>query len=188
MSAVVISIFIVLIISVAPLYVVNRLEKKFYHRINKTLLGLTYTTNREHVENISFPINNVLVPFGAFVIILTSTVTLVIKLQSKTKWRITSSTSAQAENVSKRNQKVAKMVVVISTLFIACFVPISFGFIAMVLEPELSIYGKHRNLLILIAGLGFLLESINSSVNIFIYYTMSSKYRVVFQQIFFVSR
>lgn len=76
------------------------------------------------------------------------------------------------------------MVVLISALFIACFVPISIIFIAMCFEPEFSVYGKYKDLLCVIGGLGFMLESINSSVNIFIYYYMSTKYRSIFREIF----
>lgn len=168
----------------APVYLVNRLEEKFYPERNKSMIGLTFTEDRETVDKFSYVINNIFIPYSSFVIIVVCTVILVVKLRSNTEWRKVSANTTQADTVSARNQKVAKMVVLISALFIACFVPISIIFIAMCFEPEFSVYGKYKDLLCVIGGLGFMLESINSSVNIFIYYYMSTKYRSIFREIF----
>lgn len=178
----IVSVFIVLIVSVAPVFVVNRMVMKYFPDRNKTLLGLVYTADREKVERFSFVINNVLLPFTAFMIIIVCTTTLVVHLRKKTQWAQKS--TSQADSVSNRNRRVAKMVVMISSLFIACFVPISFTFVGMCLEPEFSLSGKYRELLFIIGGVGLILETINSSVNIFIYYHLSSRYRFMFQQIF----
>lgn len=59
-------IFVILLVSVAPLYVVNRLGMKFFPEKNTTLLGLVPTADREMVDTISFAINNGLIPFGVF--------------------------------------------------------------------------------------------------------------------------
>lgn len=183
-SIVIICVFIILMTSAAPSYVVNRLEFKFYPARNKTLLGLVFTQDREQVEQVSFAVNNVFIPFTAFVIIIMCTVTLVVKLKNKTKWRKTSSTGAQTDRVADRNHKVSKMVVMISSLFIACFIPESILFIVMAVVPEFNVNGKYRNILFLSGGFALVLESINSSVNIFIYYYMSSRYRCVFRKMF----
>ncbi|CAG5114703.1 unnamed protein product, partial [Candidula unifasciata] len=183
-SILVICVSITLIFSTTPVYVVNRLGMKFYPARNKSLVGLVYTENKEFVETISFVINNISVTFGAFVVIITCTVVLVFKLKKSVKWRKGITNSKQIQQVSSRNQGVARMVVMISSLFIVCFIPISVIFVAMSLEPELSINGRYRNMLIIFGGLGTILESLNSSVNIFIYYQMSSKYRSNFHQLF----
>lgn len=187
-SVLIVIVFVILLSSVAPLYVVNKLGLKFFPGRNKTLLGLVLTSDREKVERASFAINNVFIPFSAFIVVSVCTVTLVVTIRKRSAWRVKSTTATQADNITSKNQRVAKMVVVISALFIACFVPISALFVAMVIEPELSIDGTYRNTLIVVGGLGFVLESINSSVNIFIYYHMSSKYRCIFHQIFHFSR
>lgn len=183
-TIIIIAVFVILISSVSPLYAVNRIDWKFYPHKNKTLLGLVFTANREQVERISFAFNNVFIPLTAYVIIIVCTITLVMKLHHTAKWRQTSTTSAQTDNVTLRNQRVAKMVVMISSLFIACFVPFSFIFIAMSLVPGLSLDGEHLNTLIITGGLGFFLESVNSSVNIFIYYSMSSRFKETCRNLF----
>lgn len=157
---------------------------KFYPDRNKSLVGLVYIADRETVERVSYIVNNVFIPFSAFLVIIICTIILVIKLRQQANWRQKSTTAEQADKVTIRNQKVAKMVVMISTLFIVCFVPVSLVFIAMSLEPELSVAGKYRKILIIVAVLGVLLESVNSSVNIFVYYRMSSKYRTTIRELF----
>lgn len=123
--------------------------------------------------------------FSAFVIIIVCTAVLAIQLKQKTKWRMKSTVSVQGDNISDRNQKVAKMVVMISLLFIVCFTPITALYVAMSMVSEISVTGKYRNIQTIIGAIGYLLESINSSANIFIYYDMSSKYKAAFNMMFF---
>lgn len=170
--------------SASPVYCVNRFAWKFYPNRNKTIIGLVYTEDRESVEKVSFAINNVFIPFSSFVTVLICTIVLVVKLQRKTKWRQKVTTTDNFDTAAKRDQKVAKMVVTISTLFISCFIPVCIIFLAMTLTPEFSIDGKYKNIFIVVFGLSFILESTNSAVNIFIYYRMSSKYRTVFRKLF----
>lgn len=183
-AVIIILIFILLLSSVAPVYAVNKLGLKFFAERNKTLLGLVYTENRDVVEKFSYAFNNACLPLLAFAVIITSTIILVVKLQQTAKWRKHSTSSAQADSVTTRNQKVSKIVVMISSLFIACFIPLSFLFIAMTLEPRLSLDGDYRNTLIVVGGCILVIDSVNSSANIFIYYYMSSKYKDIFRQMF----
>lgn len=180
----IVCIYVLFISSGAPVYVVNRIQLKFFPMRNKTVLGLVHLDYPDSVENISYIINNVLFPFAAFLVIIVCTVILVVHLQNKSRWRRSTATSTQSLNACNRSDRVAKMVVMISVIFIACFTPLSINFIAMTIEPELSLGGKYVNVLLTIMGVGFALEAVNSSVNIFIYYYMSSRYRGVFHQLF----
>ncbi|CAG5124061.1 unnamed protein product, partial [Candidula unifasciata] len=183
-SITIVGFFVVLIFCAAPSYAVNRLETVYLTALNKTVLVLAHSPNHDLVEKVSFTVNNVLIPFASFIVIIVCTVALVIKLHEASKWRSKSANNVQSDTVTNRNHKVTKMVVMISSLFIVCFTPVCINFIAMTLEPELSIGGRYMNVLIMIMGLGFVLESINSSMNIFIYYQMSSKFRATFCQLF----
>lgn len=167
-----------------PIYSVNRLGQKFFPQKNKTLIGLLFADNRDAVEGISFLINNTFLPGTAFAIIIVCTVTLTFQLRNKSKWRKKSTSAGQGDLVSKRNQRVAKMVVIISTVFIACFIPMTIVFLVMFLEESFAIDGKHRGLAVLFVSLGLVLEAINSSSNIFVYHHMSSKYKEVFRECF----
>lgn len=183
-SIIIISIFVFVAITSSPVFAVNHLGLKFFPHRNRTLLGLVSTKHRLIVESITFVINNQLLPFAAFVVIITCTIVLVLKLYSRNKWRLTSAITSQSHNISSRNENVAKMVTMISAMFIACFIPISINFLIISTIPGFTIDGVNRNMVMLIGALGLILESINSSMNIFIYYHMSSKFREVFRGLF----
>lgn len=183
-SFIIISIFIVLPASAAPVYIYTKLEMAFVSSKNKTILGLTFTEERIHMEHVLFALNNIFIPFSAFIIIIFCTTVIVIKLTKQSRWRKRSTATVQGDRASNRDQRVTKMVVAISSLFIICFVPVCVCFIAILLKPELRVDGNYKNTTIVFIGIGFLLESTNSSSNIFIYYKMSSKYRVVFRRLF----
>lgn len=183
-SVVIVLIFVILLAAGSPVYFVNRFDLVYFPERNRTLIALVYTADRKDVERISYVINNALIPFSAFAVITVCTITLVVTLRRQSQWRQHSTTTSQAGGLSVRDQRVTKMVVMISILFIACFVPVCILFIAMSIVPELAVDGKYRNTIIMFIGLGFILESTNSSVNIFMYYHMSSKYRTVFRQVF----
>lgn len=179
-SVIIVCIFVILITSSAPLYAVNKLGLKFYPGRNKSIIALLPSSAREGVERITFITNNMCVPCLAFIVIVVCTTTLVVKLYSKNKWRKTSAIASQADHITSKNQNVAKMVIIISAMFIACFVPLSMIYLVMSMYPSFAIDGDNRNILILVGGLGLVMESINSSMNIFVYYHMSSRFREVF--------
>lgn len=182
-AVVIVCVYIILTSCNAPVYVVSSLGMKYFPDRNKSMLGVVYTSGGQTVEKYFFAINNAFVPLSSFVIIIICTVILVFKLSRANKWRKKSSVSLQGDGASSRNQKVSSMVVMISTLFIVCFIPLSFLFIVMSLFPELSFDGREKNLLLTIGGCIVIMESINSSSNIFIYYKMSTKYRITFRHL-----
>jgi hypothetical protein len=186
-SVITVFLFIILFTTSTPYYFVSKLGFTFSQVRNKTIVGLISSRNREQVEKITFTINNFLIPICAFAIIVVCTAVLSMKLRSSTKWRHTTTNSSQVEKVSNRSQKTSKMVVMVSTLFISCFIPVNINMLVIGFIPELSVGGKYMSLSVIICGLGYVLESINSSMNIFIYYYMSSKYRESFLKLFFQS-
>ncbi|CAL1533719.1 unnamed protein product, partial [Lymnaea stagnalis] len=182
-ALIVLGIFFIMVVSTLPVYYCNRFAWKFYPDRNRTLIGLVFTEDREAIEKVLFAINNVFIPFSAFGAVIICTVVLVVKLKQKTKWRKTSTAPGKSDNVSSRDQKVSRMIVMVSTLFIVCFTPMTVFFVGMIVVPELSIVGTYRNIFFIISSFSFILESTNSSLNIFIYYHMSSRYKAVFNQL-----
>lgn len=165
----------------APVFFVNELGWKFFPDRNQTVLGLVQTTNRDAVESISYMINNVLLNYLASIITIACTAILTVQLQNHAKWRKAAATS---NNQSNQNKTVAKLVVVVSAIFIICLIPNSVIFVVWSLFPEYSFTGENRDITFVIGGIGVILESVNSSVNIFVYYRMSTKYREQFQKTF----
>lgn len=179
-AGIIFCVYTIFVVSAAPMYIVNRLGLKFSPLRNRTVLGLIFMENRETTEKVSSTVNNISIPLTAFAVIVVCTVTLVIELRRSSKWGIKST-----QRACSRNRKVIKMVVTISTLFIVCFIPVNINAVATVFETQLWYTGKYVNVTIMLAGISFILESVNSSANIFIYYNMSSKYRDTFQEIFY---
>ncbi|CAL1546903.1 unnamed protein product, partial [Lymnaea stagnalis] len=180
---IIVAIFFVLICSTIPPYTVDFFAMKFYPTRNRSLIGLEFRLNRDDVERVTFAFNNVYGYIG-FVIVIGCTVVLVTKLNSKTKWRQETAHAGKSANASTRDRKVVKMVVMISALFIVCFLPITVVFFGTMVVPEFGLVGRHENLYHVVCSFGYGLETINSSVTIFIYLKMSSKYKSAFFSLF----
>ncbi|XP_059164113.1 QRFP-like peptide receptor [Physella acuta] len=131
--------------SAAPAYYTSRFDLVYFPKLNKTLVGLVFTSDRGQVEEVSFAINSVFCPLGSFTAVVISTVVLVVKLNEKTKWRQNSvADNTKNASIAIKEQKVIKMVVGISTIFIVSFTPAAICFSAMALEPEFRVTGFLR--------------------------------------------
>ncbi|BFZ07959.1 hypothetical protein BsWGS_10998 [Bradybaena similaris] len=180
-STIIAVLYMAVIANMLPMYYVTRLSVIFSPARNKTIIGFVYANNRDRVEGATCAVSCVFVPLSSFTIIVVCTLTLVAKLRRKSEWRQNVG-SVQTEKATCRDQKTTKMVIVISSLFIVCFLPVCLVMLAMLIDKEFSIIGKRRNVFICVFSVCFLLESINSAMNIFIYYYMSTKYRNMLQQ------
>lgn len=178
-------IFVVIIVSnCAPVYYTTPFGIVNHPFLNKTWIAIEFTSYRRPIEKYTFAINSILLPFSAFALVVVSTIILVIKLKSKTKWRQKSTAPGRSDTLSSRDQSVSRMVVVISSIFIGCYIPVCVIFIGMVIEPKLSVDGTYGNMFAILFSFAYILESINASINIFVYYKVSSRYKAVFRQTF----
>ncbi|CAG5119117.1 unnamed protein product [Candidula unifasciata] len=179
----VIFVYVFMLASVTPIFYTARPAKIFYPLNNKTLIGISFLEDRNTIETVAFMTNNT-IPTLAFCLVTICTAILVTNLQRKSKWRLQSSNSNSTNVISDRDKKVVKMVVLISAIFIICYLPGTAVFVYMLLDPEVRIDGVQKNLLLAVFSVLFHLESINAGVNIFIYLSMSSKFKVTFMNMF----
>ncbi|XP_005091363.1 free fatty acid receptor 3-like [Aplysia californica] len=180
-------VFVIMFLSMIPVYTTAYYDWKFYPDVNRTLLGILYTANKKEVLGISIFFTDFAGPFSSFAIVIVSTVIIRIKLRQKATWRQTASNSAansSSGELPKKERKVVAMVTTISIIFIICFTPVSLLHSAEAIEPEFDIIGKYKNLNWILYSFGFLLEAFNSSINIFVYFRMSSKYQEAFRRLF----
>lgn len=177
------SIFAVLVAGASPQYYYCRAGMKYVPQKNKTLFGIIYSQDLLDFEKTSYFVNLLCVQSLAFVIIIICTAVLVIELYIKAKWRQIS-TSGNIARLTSVNIKIAKVVMTISALFIGSYIPIIVNCISISVVPGYTINGELEYMLTIVAGLGVLLESVNASMNIVIYYYMSTKYRDVFRETF----
>lgn len=173
-------IYILIILSFQPEYATSYLGWKFDVKANKTLIGLLFRSSRKDVEGVTFILFGIL-GFLSFVAVITFTLLLVIQLNKKTKWRKNANLEKlQSEIISNRDRRTVSMVVVIATVLIVCYTPGVVVSMATFCEPEFSVIGRYAN--VYFTGWSFVVtfESFNSSINILLYYHMSSKYRETF--------
>ena len=178
-------IYIVSAAGVAPVYFVNRLSWEFDSVKNRTVLTMTHTEDRDVVERVAFTFNN-LSAWTSFVIVIISTLLTVRQVRKSLTWRrdhVTGGSDQPATSESSNNRLV-KMVLVISVLFIALMTPMTLNLTVNTFLPDYSITGRHKGLFVDVSCFIFLAESVNSSVNIFVYLVMSSRFRQEFCRMF----
>lgn len=171
-------IYIFNLMILVPEYATSYIGWRFVPERNATLIGLIFTSSRRSVEGI-VNILHFILGMASFVGAVVFTSLLVIKLKQSSRWRRqATSTNSNREGISNRDKKTVKMVVLIACVLIVCYVPgalISLGI--FIGGPEFSIRGKYVNICEAMWTIAYIFHAINSSVNIFVYYKMSSKYR-----------
>lgn len=184
-SCVVIAIYIVNILVLVPEYTSSYLGWRFHYNRNVTLISLKYTSDRASVEGVENFLHSI---FGimSFLGVIVFTVALVTKLKKSSKWRKESSITPQINNISAREQKTVKMIVLIATVLIICYTPgAMISLTTFVFGPDLNVLGRYVNICLASWSIAYVSQTINSSVNIIVYYKMSSNYRRIFDEMFF---
>ncbi|KAK6960281.1 hypothetical protein BgiMline_035474 [Biomphalaria glabrata] len=170
--------------SASPEFYVNQLTWKYNQEINKSVLGIRYIDDRGAFEGVTTVLNNIVLQYATFIVVVIATVILVVKLHEKSKWRSFSGIkNDKSLGVSKKDQKVARMISLVSTVFIGSYLPSSILFMAMHFEPKFHPSGYY-NLFHVVWSCAYVIEGLNSASNIFIYIKMSSKFRSKFFHIF----
>ncbi|CAL1538294.1 unnamed protein product [Lymnaea stagnalis] len=182
-GTVVICIYIVLVSSTLSLFVANRIGPRFNQEFNLTAVGLIVASNVDLMENISLTIC-IIAQMTAFAVVTMSTLGLVRSLIRVAKWRKSTSVCARLNHVSIRDKQLVKMIVILSTVFIVCALPTVVGNLVMIFLKDFNVKGTGKSLFICCFSVFFVLEAINSSANIFIYFKMSSKFKEMFLSMF----
>lgn len=167
-----------------PEYATSYLGWRFVPSKNKTLIGIIFTSSRIYVEGIVFVLHS-LFGMASFLGVIILTTLLVSKLQQSSNWRkeVTSNYNKLIE-ISNRDKKTVKMVVFIACVLIACYTPgVIIALATFIVGPEFNIRGHFINICEAMWSIAVSFQCVNSSVNIFVYYTMSSKYRQTFNDV-----
>lgn len=188
-TLILILIYIVNLATLIPEYATSYLHwKSVPGRINATIIGLVFTSNRNNVEGICYVIHSLLSMTSLQGVVIFTAV-LIIKLRRSSKWRKESTSRHELRgSISAREQKTVKMIVLIASVLIFCNTPgaiISMS--SFIVGPELSITGKYLSVCVAAWSFACSFQIFNSSVNIFLYYKMSSKYKETFIKLFSIS-
>ncbi|XP_035828880.1 G-protein coupled receptor 39-like [Aplysia californica] len=182
----VLTIYVTMLSAVIPAFCSMHFRQTVDLETNTTLLRLVYITpDGQALEGISFAINNFCL-LTSFLIVVTCTAILVRKLTVKTKWRMQTASGDvdKKEAIARKDEKVVKMVVIICVVFVVCYSLSSVNMALMLFLPDYSVVGPYRNIFQVVWSFIDTLEGVNSSVNIFVYFKMSSKFRRMFKNTF----
>ncbi|GFN91309.1 chemosensory receptor a [Plakobranchus ocellatus] len=124
---------------------------------------------------------------------------LVIQLRKISSWRLSvtsakrqrvqpeehpaSSSSAAEARIPQKEERLVRMVVAITTIFILSYIPTCIMLVGHVVFDEFNLLGVYRRLFIVFTYIISLGQPISGSVNILIYYKMASKFRSVFRSL-----
>lgn len=178
------AIYILIILSFEPEYQTAYIGWKLDVKTNSTFLGLLYTNERKKSEGVVFILYSIL-GFVSFINVIIFTSILVVQLNRQAKWRRkVNADKTRSEAISCKERKTVIMVVMIAIVLIACYAPGVLLSLVTFFEPEFSVGGQYVNAFFALWSFVFVFEALNSSVNIFIYYHMSTKYRRTFRMVF----
>lgn len=177
-------IYITTLISWVPFYNAFYIDWRYYPDVNITLLGAAFTHLKRDVETVIY-FTNVFFAVLSFVTVVIFTSILIFKLREVSAWRESANAQRKkSETVSNRDRRALTMVVMIAIVLVVCYMPSVVLCLVTVSEPEFSIGGKYFQIHQILWTFAVVFENINSSVNIFLYLKMSSKYRATFKTLF----
>lgn len=178
-----VSVYVVLIAYSTPMFVANNIGPRFNALYNETVVGLVTSADSSVLESISRGMN-VTTEVISFLLVTFFTLGLIHSFFRSTKWRISALSGREGGSMSNRDRKLVKMVLFISLVFIGCCLPSVSADIVMLFVKEFTINGKEKFLFLVADAIFFDLSAINSTVNIFIYLKMSSKFSRAFFELF----
>ena len=159
---------------------------RFYTERNKTLLGVLIVTDKTELLFGAFAqlYISVFLPVFTFFTVLICTALLALSLQKSKEWRDANKSTRQIQEENNlelsssksRETRAVQMVISVATVFIISSIPSSIHMISVFVVPGFDLTGRYSNLFA-ITGMSFLIvDCINCSANVCIYYKMSSKF------------
>ena len=161
---------------------------KFYPEKNKTLLGLLPVKSQFIVvlDRIRRTLFSVPLPLMTSITVLFCTILLALELYKNKKWRdknkaagkmANETSDAESAAMKSKETRAIERVIAITTVFIVSSIPSSIHVMVVLAVPDFSVYGAYSRMYLL-TGLGYMLvDSLNCSANVIIYYRMSTKFK-----------
>ncbi|KAK3795810.1 hypothetical protein RRG08_052243 [Elysia crispata] len=123
--------------------------------------------------------------FICFFVVLVSTTVLVVRLKQNLEWRNEAAKQSNKNSGSPKEIKASRSLVVICTVFIICFAPSVALFVISLAFPEFTQHDPYLGTLMrALYAISSLVQVLSSSVNIVVYYRMSTKYRNMLNELF----
>lgn len=184
------SFVVVALACVCPAFATQGLQWAFDPVTNRTRLVLWLSPNRPGVEIFVERFNGMVVPLLAQILITGSAGFMVKGIKKSVDFRkeaamTPASISAQTTSRStKRNKtmthgstKITQVVILLAIIYFVCNLPTLVVLLLRVLIPDTDAGRQQRSLYSILYAIVTLFSLINSSVNIFAYYYVSSRYK-----------
>ncbi|XP_059168552.1 uncharacterized protein LOC131950427 [Physella acuta] len=172
-------IFLFLCLDLVPVYYLTYFAWTFIPELNITKLIGIDRENPYNVYGISYYFTDLFVPYFSFFVIIVCNVIVAIQLNRRAAWKrsVTGNKVKPGEVVSNKEKKLVLMLTVVATIFIVCLIPQSAVLTTVSLVPEISMYGEYFDVALLCYNISNFTETVSSSVNLLVYYKMSTRYR-----------
>ncbi|GFO01752.1 peptide receptor gpcr [Plakobranchus ocellatus] len=152
---------------------------------NSAVLKFTYTELSAKVEIYALLVFTSVPSLIAFIIVLVSTQVLIAKLKKSAAWRQNIAAKSGVDKTSSKDEKVVRSVIFVCAIYIVCYTPNTLLFIFSSAFPQFHVSDEHFGSLVLTAlFVANFFQTTSSSVNIFVYLHMSSKFRKTFKSTF----
>ena len=190
-------IFIANILPVSYVYFKRALGWKFFPAQNRTLLAtlvIKDTPLINIVQKTGLFYYCSFLPTGTCLFVIVCTIFLTVSLRRSKRWRDTiTASSASVGNKSKQDgikpaktesssaiskeERTVRIVIAIAVTFVASMLLHIVINLTMHFEEDWNSTGRYKHLFGVLYSVSDLFENINSSINLIIYYKMSSKFR-----------
>ena len=159
-----------------------------------TVAGEFYQKHQRLINYLDSFVYGAGIPGVMIIVVTTTTIITTMKIRQAAAWRAGSSSasssssaplslSSSSSSISPKELALTKMLIGVSVLFIVCVSPFALFRFVWLFLPEMDIGRRNQNFYL--TGLWILepFSYVNSSFNIFVYYTMGSRYRDTFRSL-----
>lgn len=181
-----------------PAWATQGLQLVFDPENNRTRLVLWLSSNRRDVDIFVDTFNGMALPVLAQFLITISAGFMIQGIKNSLKFRhqavnlskaesksstknnittVSSRNLKKGNNLAKKDLKLTKVVIFLAMIFFICNAPVFIVAFVRALLPELDVGKQHYKLYLLLYSVVYLSGLINATVNIIVYYTVSTKYR-----------
>ncbi|XP_005108562.1 neuropeptide FF receptor 2-like [Aplysia californica] len=173
-----------------PLLSQQGMRDRFDPRTNTTTLIYKFPPHIKLMLQLFKSVSRSVLPGVSLSLIIISVIVLTIKLKQASKFRKASASHGNKDNnknsdasstkqnsSSNKELRVIKAVTLVSTIFVVCYIPSIVVSCCQIIFPGLSDKGRYKNMRRLVDEINSVLTTVNSSVNIFIYFYFNTRYR-----------
>ncbi|KAI8743650.1 hypothetical protein BgiBS90_034162 [Biomphalaria glabrata] len=151
---------------------------------NRTVYVVLFTSRNDSMFPISLYFTDMLFPYCTFLMLISCSAILYVKLKSKAKWRrLVSGSGERLSQVATKERKSGLLFMSVSIMCVVFLLPAYLLFTAIIFVKSMALNGYLSDISFLISAFTGLLKTANSSFTILIYYNLSTKYRLEFQKL-----